>query len=154
MPEGVKGALSPAGLATLGSFTSTLLGDSIEGSHYDAMFNLRAERISGHRELIESFAVALDEGSMDLDGSVFSQLPEAKKLKMVSKLTDLRASEVERLTALVVHPKWILINRHIVDPILTQFARSDAWLRLGYAAYPGYPRGLDAYTRKPRDAFE
>ena len=41
------------------------------------------------------------------------------------------------------------IDRYILDEALALFARTDAWVVLGYRGWPGQPRGLDRYRRAP-----
>src|SRR5262249_62395582 len=43
---------------------------------------------------------------------------------------------------------WQLYERHILREVLELFAATDAWLLLGYDAWPGTPRGLDRYRRR------
>jgi hypothetical protein len=40
----------------------------------------------------------------------------------------------------------------VVQEILGLYAATGVWLALGYAAYPGQARGLDAYTGAPAPA--
>lgn len=40
-------------------------------------------------------------------------------------------------------------RKRVADQILGVFARTDAWVALGYESWPGQPRGLTAYRQAP-----
>jgi len=42
-----------------------------------------------------------------------------------------------------------LYHRHIVREVLALFARTDAWILLGYEAWPGTARGFTRYVQAP-----
>ncbi len=48
--------------------------------------------------------------------------------------------------------QWLVYDRYIVREIFDLFARTDAWVKLGYETWPGEHRGLYTYTQPPERA--
>jgi hypothetical protein len=67
-------------------------------------------------------------------GTSFAASPFATRVAIIGEI---RASPHQA--------RWF--ERRIFQETLAVFEKSDAWLQLGYASWPGSPRGHDVYQQ-------
>jgi hypothetical protein len=149
MPSGAVGSLSVTTRETLAALVSTMLEPDIDTSRYLQTLEHRANRIPGHRVLIENFAADLDRESLRKQATSFARVPSDQRIAQWDELRELRTSGASRSLAAILRPSWILYNREIVQPILVRYGMTDAWLRQGYTDFPGQRRGHESYRYPP-----
>jgi hypothetical protein len=59
------------------------------------------------------------------------------------------ASHLGKAQAGLFQRQWLIYDRYIIREIFDLFARTDAWVKLGYETWPGEHRGLYTYTQPP-----
>lgn len=147
--DDARGELSANQLRTLLAAAAAVAGAPIRQEHYAAFFRWRAAHARGHLKLYERFCAAVDRAAKGMEGVAFAD----SSLETQNRILD-RAFRA-RADAAVPGPwlrrlreyDWQLYERHILREVLELFAATDAWLLLGYDAWPGTPRGLDRYRR-------
>ena len=151
LEDAPTGVLNPLTLRVLLAMTETLTGTRVELSHYEDFFRWHAENRRGYKALYERFAVTLDQSARQAAGCNFVGCNENIRRKILEK-----ASQVGSTTGIygkvrrrVLARDWVLFDQYIIRSILLVFARTDAWVLLGYESWPGTPRGLDRYTYPP-----
>lgn len=136
-------------LRTLMAATVALIGAPFERSHYEDLLSWRAANISGHRGLYERLAAMLDRLAMAAGRKPFADLDIEARRRIVDPLSRLQEHRLRELWAAVFSRDRLLFGRHITQPVLALYARTDAWIQLGYDAWPGRPRGVERYLRAP-----
>ncbi len=134
------GPLSLRAEVVLRAAVPALLGEPIDPAHYVSGFQWRAARLPGHRERVERFAEHLDAGARRFRKRGFEELTRAQQQRL---LADVRPLHGWRRV-------WRSVSDHdrardaeqVVGGMLATFASTDAWVRLGYEAWPGTPRGI------------
>jgi hypothetical protein len=132
----VARALSPAIVRTLLASAEAVTGVQPLHGHYAAYWEHQALNRPGVREVYGRFVetVAANAASAGIaDFAVADLRVRAAILDGLRSLPDVvREFELP-----------------VFQEILAVFQRTDAWLQLGYAAWPGSARGLDEYRRAP-----
>jgi hypothetical protein len=140
LEEAPPQALSAETLAALLAATRAVANERIDAAHYAAFFRWRAEHLRGHAALYERFRLAADR----LAGCEFARCPVAAQQAIIQRAFRARAAAGTWRVRLLERD-WVLYDRYIVRDVLALFARTDAWVLLGYEAWPGTPRGLQRY---------
>jgi hypothetical protein len=70
----------------------------------------------------------------------FAELPPAGQWRLLAEMRPVRGWR-RAWRGLVAHER-ARDSQHVVRTVLAQFAATDAWVRLGYEAWPGVPRAL------------
>jgi hypothetical protein len=144
------GTISAEGLRTLLAATRAIVLEPIDAAHYAAFLRWRAEHLPGHYALYERFRGTLDSIARREEGLPFARCSLASQRRILRP-----ALEVPFRQAPGGRPArgderdWALYHRHIVRELLALFARTDAWILLGYEAWPGTPRGFARYVQAP-----
>ena len=107
--------------------------------HYADYFRWWARRRPGLRDIYERAAAALEHRAREHAGKAFVDCDPPVCLEVVSR-------------TLAVPANMELFVKHIQRPILRVYSDTDAWIDMGYASWPGKPRGLRAYRRPPGEA--
>jgi hypothetical protein len=145
------GPLAADQVQTLLAAAAAIIGEPLRAEHYAAFFRWRAEHLPGHRTLYQRFCRTLDRAARRAAGRPFAACSTATRRALVEPA--LRAGVPPRAGQAprdrVDDRAWILYHRHIAAEVLALFAATDAWLLLGYSAWPGTPRGLDRYRERP-----
>jgi hypothetical protein len=147
--DATPGELGADQLQTLLAAAAAVAGATIRQEHYAAFFQWRAAHVHGHLRLYERFCAAVDRAARGLEGVTFAGCSPATQHRILDRA--FRA----RTDAAVPGPwlrrlreyDWQLYERHILREVLALFAVTDAWLLLGYDAWPGTPRGFERYRR-------
>jgi len=137
-PVLAPGPLEPGVAETLAVAAETLLEQPIERQHYRELFEWRAAAVPGCRGLYQGFAAALDAGARDAGLGSFAASAAAARRRLLAPYAERGADAGKE------------VERGIFRDVRALFARTDALALLGYEAWPGTPRGLDAYVRPPR----
>ncbi len=147
--DAATGELSVNQLRTLLAAAGAVAGAPIRQEHYAAFFRWRAAHARGHRRLYERFCAAVDRAARGLEGVAFAGCSLQAQNRILDRAFRARADAavpgpwLRRLREY----DWQLYERHILREVLALFAATDAWLLLGYDAWPGTPRGFDRYRR-------
>ncbi len=142
LDRSAPGPLSTRAGTVLGAVVVALLGEPIDPGHYVEAFRWRAENLPGHRSLVERFVARLDAAGRAAGAAGFAELPRAGQRRLLAELRPLRGWR-RGWRGLVAHER-ARDSQHIVRTLLARFAATDAWVRLGYDAWPGVPRALTA----------
>jgi len=140
-----EGLLGEGAVRALLATTTALFATEIDTQHYAEFFRWRSENLSGYRSLYERFAVVVDGAAREARRSDFASCDLAVRGEILQGLKP-------GAYALVFERDRLRFEKYIFQEILALFSRTDAWIWLGYEAWPGTPRGLEAYTQAPRKA--
>ena len=134
--------------------TEALVGVPVELSHYKDFFRWRAENRRGYKALYERFATTLDRLAQRSGGCDFTDCTQHQQRQILDKAFQIRGAtrEWDKIHDWVLDRDWVLFDTHIVREIFSLFAKTDAWVLLGYESWPGTPRGLERYTQAPASA--
>src|SRR5262245_5068491 len=148
------GPLSARALNALTVATRTLAGVSVQITHYEDFFRWRAENLRGYKTLYEQFPAALDHRARRSVGCDFADCSASMQRTILENVPQVRSANtrLDKVRVSVLERDWVLFDRYIVREILLLFSKTDAWILLGYEAWPGTPRGLDRYTQAPSKA--
>ncbi|MBI5709153.1 MAG: hypothetical protein HZC42_02465 [Candidatus Eisenbacteria bacterium] len=141
------GDLDPPTVRTLMAAVHALLGERIESDHYEDFFRWRAAHVSGCRSLYAGFAASLDRAARVSGQRGFAGSPPALQRRILHPMLPVRGWA--RVWRRVTEPERTRLARLVVRDIFHLFARTDAWVLTGYDAWPGHPRGLEAYRQAP-----
>ena len=141
--EAVPGELHERAVRTLLAITATVTNPGVELAHYEAFFRWRARTLPGHRALYERLAFVIDRDAQARAGRPFADCTGPERVAVLGRLEKLRRSRLRRALAAALDRDWLLLDVHCVQPVLDLFARTDAWVLLGYPAWPGTPRGFE-----------
>jgi len=120
---------------------------SFDARPYAEMLRSRAEGIAGYRQLYRRFAAAADRRAAEAGAPSFAAAPPALRRRLLADLCP--PGRLARLRLGLTDADRARFRLYVVQEILDLYAATGAWTALGYAAPPGVPRGLDAYTGPP-----
>jgi hypothetical protein len=151
LPDAPPGPLEGSTMAALLAAVGAVIGLPIDHAHYREYFDWRAAHLRGYQVLYRRFAAALDREARRQAGCAYAGCTAALRRRILDPSARPRSGNVlrDRLRADPVDRDWPLYERYILGEALALFARTDAWVALGYGAWPGVPRGLDRYRRPP-----
>jgi hypothetical protein len=142
-----RGPLDEATLQVLQATTAALLETPVEMGHYRDFLQWRSQHVPGYKGLYEEFAASVNAAA----GAPFADRDVVTQRRVLTRC--LRAGHptgpLGRLQAGVFERQWLAYDRYIVREIFDLFARTDAWVKLGYETWPGEHRGLYTYTQPP-----
>jgi hypothetical protein len=142
------GPLSRGALEVLEAATGTLVDMSVDLARYSVFFTWRAANLPGYRDLYERFAAVLNDGARSATGRRFVECDVGTRRRLLQNV-QLDSRGVHAAVRVVTDRQWLRFEQYIVRQVLELFARTDAWVLLGYEAWPGTPRGLSAYRQPP-----
>lgn len=145
------GPLSTHSLQTLLSVTEALLGPHIEKSHYADFFRWYAENVRGYKVFYVRFTEILDQLGKQSGTCDFVDCDATAKNRILEKIFPFDRT-LGRIWATIFERELLRVERYFKKPVLELFAKTDAWILLGYTSWPGMPRGLDKYTQAPLNA--
>lgn len=143
------GSLGTTSLRTLMAVVDTLIGGAFERHHYEDYFDWHARTRPGYRGLYARSANMVDRLSSRVAGTEFADLGFEERRRLLDALLEFHGSGWRKVWNAVSNREVLLFDRYVVQPVLTLYRNTDAWIHLGYPAWPGQPRGLDRYTRAP-----
>ena len=147
------GTIGAEGLRTLLAATRAIVLEPIDAAHYAAFLRWRAEHLPGHHALYERFRATVDGIARREEGLPFAQCAVASQRRILRPALDVRLEQTARSRPPRRDERdWALYHRHIIREVLALFARTDAWILLGYEAWPGTARGFTRYVQAPRRA--
>jgi len=129
-----RGFLDKEVLQVLMSVTKTILGSSIELSHYQDYFVWHAENLPGYKGLYREFAANLNRRAKRLHGQAFVRCDQVQREDVLNRLFSGAAFQ----------------KYPVIQELMQLYSKTDAWIQLGYNAWPGTARGLDRYTKPLR----
>jgi hypothetical protein len=145
------GRLSPSTTGTLVAAAQAVTGYPIEPVHYEEYYRWRAQHVRGYRALYERFAQIVDRDARRAAGRPFAACPAVVRSRILSRAPRSRHPLTlrDQLRVAVLDYDWPAFDRFVLGETLALFARTDAWVSLGYEGWPGIPRGLERYRRAP-----
>jgi hypothetical protein len=99
--------------------------------HYAAYYCYQSLRRPNHRRIYQLFADEIRRATTRTKGAFISQ-STTERLEIVNAVRFRSAFAGQ-------------FESPIFQETLAVFMKTDAWIRLGYAGWPGSPRGLDSY---------
>ncbi len=146
----VAGPLDEATLQVLQATTAALIEAPVEMGHYRDFFQWRSQNAPGYKSLYEQFAASVNAaaGTPFADCNVVTQRSVLARCLRVSN----PAGHVGKAWAGLFERQWLIYDRYVIREIFDLFARTDAWVKLGYETWPGEHRGLYTYTQPPERA--
>lgn len=139
LPPAPTGPLDEGTLDALLAAAGAWVGDAAGEPRYAALYRSRAESLPGYLRLYRRFVERLGPG--------FAAQTRDERLAAVTDLAP--PGRLARVRLGLAGDERLLFRRFVALETLTLYAATDAWTALGYAAWPGTPRGLEAYTRPP-----
>jgi hypothetical protein len=152
LEERPTGGLARGTIDTLLGAVDALCGPSLEKNHYEVYFGWRSENLRGYKALYEQFETTLNTLAKKSNGYVFAQCSsESRKQILLDAVSAVRypESRLGRAKVGIFARRWVLFDRYIIQEMLSIFARTDAWVRIGYSHWPGQPGGLESYRQAP-----
>ncbi len=146
---GRTGRLRPAVERVLRATVFALLDESVDAGHYLEVFRWRAGHVPGALALYRRFAARMDRVARAAGHPSFAAAPLAERARWLERYRG-SGGRVRLRRALFARDDE-RFARHVVRPVFRRFARTDAWLRAGYDAWPGMPRRLVSIA-PPADA--
>jgi hypothetical protein len=148
--ETATGSLAEAELNALMAATRALVGDSVDASRYSNLFRWRAENQPGYRHLYGRFRSSVDARAREAAGRPFAECDQEVCNKLLQDAFGTAAIvNDDKLPNNASIDEWDRYKTNIAAEILQLFAKTDAWVLLGYEFPPGVPRGLDLYQHAP-----
>lgn len=145
-----RGPLGEATLQVLQATTAALIEIPVDLGHYRDFFRWRSQNVPGYKGLYEQFAARVNAAA----GASFADCDRVAQCAVLARC--LRAGNAAgragKVWAGLFDRQWLLYDRYIVREIFDLFARTDAWVQLGYETWPGVHRGLYTYTQPPERA--
>jgi hypothetical protein len=149
-PTDGVGPLADDDLGALLAATEVIVGFPLQLAHYEALFRWRAEHQAGYRARYQRFRASLDRAAVEDPGCYFSECDRPTRARLLEKLAlTVPLAQVDKSQLLLGARDWEQYHTYITREILRLFAKTDALIAIGYDAWPGVPRGLDAYRRAP-----
>ena len=148
LPEpAFTGILNAQTLQVLRATTEALIEVRIEMSHYENFFRWRSENLPGYKSLYEQFARTVNAAV----GCNFAECDIAIRRGILEKAFQGRnlTSKLDQVRIGVLARDWLRFDKYIVREIFTLFAKTDAWIMVGYESWPGTSRGLVTYRQEP-----
>jgi hypothetical protein len=144
------GPLDDATLQVLQATMAALIDTSADMGHYRDFFQWRSQHVPGYKGLYEHFAANVNAAA----GTPFAGCNVVAQRRVLARC--LRAGNpaghLGNVRAGLFERQWLVYDRYIVREIFDLFARTDAWVKLGYETWPGEHRGLYTYTQPPERA--
>jgi hypothetical protein len=145
---GPTGEIDDATYAVLLATPGALVDGDVELEHYRDFFRFRAARVPGYLDLYRAFAQSVAEATRRLGVGELASAPPATRREVIVEGCFSRALGAGRLAGGPDDETRARFELYVAREILELFNATDAWILLGYDAWPGTARGLDAY-RKP-----
>ena len=151
---GATGPLDEATARVLQATTAALLDVLVERGHYREFFQWRSQNAPGYKALYERFAVSVNETAVRSAGAPFADCNLVAQRGVLARClrAGSPAGHLGKARAGLLDRPWLIYDRYIVREIFDLFARTDAWVKLGYETWPGEHRGLYTYTQPPERA--
>jgi hypothetical protein len=143
------GPLNVHTLETLLAVAEAVLDPRIEKRHYADFFQWYAENVQGYKRFYEQVTARLDRVARRSGRHIFSAADTARRQEILAQAFPPHRNMFHRMWTGVFERDCLLFERHLIVPIVELFAKTDAWTLLGYAYWPGQPRGLHRYTQVP-----
>ena len=131
--------------------TEFVTDSRIERTHYEEFFRWHARTLPGYKTLYGQLSGLVDRESTERGCLSFAECTPADRNEIFRRLDAMRHSRFRRMITVAVDREWLLLEAYVVQPVLHLFARTDAWVLLGYPAWPGIARGFEFHLQpKPR----
>ncbi len=141
------GPLDEATLQVLQATAAALIEAPVETGHYRDFFQWRSQNVPGYKGIYEQFAASVNE----VAGTPFADCNTVTQRGVLARCLRAgnAAGHLGKVRAGLFDRQWLIHDRYIVREIFDLFARTDAWVKLGYETWPGEHRGLYTYTQPP-----
>jgi hypothetical protein len=126
-----------------------LVDRPLERARYEDFYRFRAENVPGYHTLYAHFAAAADSKSEALFSKRFSDATYAERRAVLDELHQPRD---RRVRVRPLFDPWPgRYQRFLIRETLALYDDTDAWLELGYGAWPGMPRTIAFMQVPPAD---
>jgi len=153
--SGATGPLDETTARVLQATAAALLDAPAEMGHYREFFQWRSQNVRGYKALYGQFAVSMNETAARAAGAPFADCKVVAQRGVLARCLRVGscAGHLGKARAGLFDRQWLIYDRYIVREIFDLFARTDAWVKLGYETWPGEHRGLYTYTQPPERAW-
>ena len=131
---GETGTLDDRTLAVLKATAEVVTGVQPLQGYYEDYYSYSALQRAGYLSLYRDFAGRVDRTAKRLGRADFLACDASTRAGIVEKTRSILGGGSR-------------FENPIFQETLAVFERTDAWLQLGYAAWPGSPRGQDFYKQ-------
>lgn len=133
-----RGPLTPADLEALLAMGKAIIAlDGIQWAHYAAYFQWRAMELRGYKQLYEHLVSWVDQGAIRTYGHSFLACDGKQQRQIAEGMLRDRGNRLGRLWMLLFARQCFFFDQYFVRELLTLFARTDLWRKLGYDSWPG-----------------
>ncbi len=142
-----QGPLEEETLQVLQATTAALLETPVEMGHYRDFFQWRSQHMPGYKGLYEQFAARVNTAA----GTSFADCNVATQRGVLARCPHAGhpAGRSGIVRAGLFERPWLVYDRYLIREVFDLFARTDAWVKLGYETWPGEHRGLYTYIQPP-----
>lgn len=153
LAPGLKGRLDSTTLTVLIDVAELLLG-APPAARYSRYFEWHATHVDGYLSLYGEFVAYLDAQARKHQGLSFVDCSVEDRRAILMGIMRQRVdprmgSDLTRFWRGATHRRLVLFDRFVLQEILNLYSKTDAWLALGYEAFPGMPVGLEDYRQPP-----
>ncbi|MCB9454512.1 MAG: hypothetical protein H6671_00835 [Anaerolineaceae bacterium] len=128
--------------------TTIFVNFPVDADRYEQYLVYHAEKINGYGKVYQDFVTELNRDSAYTYSKTFVDCNERERRFVLAPWLRMPITRDERLMDGFGHGIFSLqVSQHIFRELLTMFMNTDAWIAVGYEAWPGMPRGLDNYTQ-------
>lgn len=155
LPEDIPpGGLNKATLNTLIAMAEALAGRQNLQGDYSNYFNWRSQNFAGYRSRYERFSKILQHKSLKMTKRNFGDNPLKLRLTVINSFRPFLKKVQKKKQPNLSDDPLFQFEKFIIQETLHLFARTDAFLALGYDSFPGQARGFETYRKLPVKAFE
>lgn len=156
MQDDEPGPVDDTVIANLLAMVETLVHGHGSIEHYRTYFNWRTQNLPRYKPYYELFSIGLDEAARTLGEASFIDASDATRQAILTTAIELPhpQSALLRPTPALTLPSgeipldeslWLRFDQYIIGEMIMIYTQTNAWIMLGYDAWPGVPRGLDRY---------
>ncbi len=147
LPAAPAAPLAPGVRRTLIAAAEALTGAADDSGGVERFVRWRAENVPGYAALYRRFAARCDGWARAAGARSFADLGAGPRHDLL--VAHLPAGRLHRVLLHFTDPEALACRHFVSREILVLYAHTTAWRRLGYAEWPGVPRGLDGYVLPP-----
>lgn len=149
LPDAPAAPLSDTTRATMRAVAATtFVNYPVDLDRYEQYFVFRAENIAGYGQLYTDLSRELDRASNRAYRQPFAAGDDDARRRILEPWMRSPVSRQERLLDGFGRGLFSLqVSQRVFGEILTLFMNTDAWIAVGYEAWPGMPRGLENYLQ-------
>lgn len=151
LPEAPPGPLPDDTAAVLRALVEALfIAHPVDIERYLRYYSFHAEKIPGYRQVYTQFAKELEWTARWIYRRSFVECSKPERRQVLQPWWSLPQSRQDEITAAIFRGTvWMQNSQYVLRETLQLFMNTDAWIIVGYEAWPGMPRGLEVYLQPP-----